>query len=98
MAVQEISLDSMTRGAEPNRASLIRDAVIEAEPELCHGCPKAFERSYDIGQTALKEGWTPEKAATEAWGNIGACCRTCVDLQIIPVVITPSEHRELQLA
>ncbi|CAN5407191.1 hypothetical protein BH10PAT3_BH10PAT3_7270 [soil metagenome] len=74
-----------------NTAAAIRDAVIEAEPEVCHGCTYAFDHSYETGQYAKNTGLDPEAAAKLAWGYIGACCRSEIGVELIEPDTAPSE-------
>ncbi|MFZ1324088.1 MAG: hypothetical protein WAQ57_02935 [Candidatus Saccharimonadales bacterium] len=98
MTKRVISADTYGRGAGPNPASLMRDAVLDAMPEACHGCPEAFERSYRIGQLALRENIPPRDAAEWAWGNPGVCCREAVEIDWVPAEIIPSAHKVPEFA
>ncbi|MDQ3064713.1 MAG: hypothetical protein M3Q36_00370 [bacterium] len=97
MGHKVISLDSMGAKDKPNLASLIRDAVLDAQPEDCHGCPKALERSYRVGQRALREGLSPQEAAEWAWGNPGICCRGCVLVELLTPLDSPPTVVEREL-
>lgn len=80
----ELSID------ENNAAAAIRDAVIGAEPDGCHGCDYALEHSYEIGQYARDNNMDPESAALLAWGYMGACCRTEIAVELLTPVSSPS--------
>ena len=74
----ELSID------EYNRPAAIRDALFDAMPEQCHGCPDAFETCYAIGQIARKGDMSPSEAADWAWGRLGACCQQAVIIENVP--------------
>ena len=86
----ELSID------ENNVAADIRDAVIGAEPDECHGCVYALNHSYETGQYARTHGLSPKEAAELAWGYAGACCKTVVDLTLLPPspVLSAAERKE----
>lgn len=69
---------------EANQSAAIRDAVIGAEPMECHGCPRALEHSYEIGQLARQLMMSAEEAAEAAWGKPEiACCKALVSVERI---------------
>lgn len=84
----ELSIDG------DNAASAIRDAVIGAEPDQCHGCDYALAHSYEIGQFARINELSPEKAAEVAWGYLGACCKSEIGVELLTPDDEPSVSEE----